>query len=65
MSKDGIREIYLETYPQTSKEDEPRIMSSIQLSRNFESGGFIEDENSYIIAFIPATSNTLIIKKNG
>jgi hypothetical protein len=63
LSKDDIKKIYLEVYPETKPEDEARIMSSIQLTRNFESGGFLEDENSYVIAFLPATTNTLIIKR--
>ena len=63
LSKEDIIEIYLKTYPDTPEEDKARIMSSLTLTHSFDNGGYIEDYNAYILVFVPATTNTLIIKK--
>lgn len=61
LSTEDIIKIYMEVYPETKEEDKSSIISSVTLTWSFDAG-YIEDENAYILVFIPATSNTLIIK---
>lgn len=63
LSTEDIIKIYLEVYPETTEENKGNIMSKLNLTWSFDNG-YIEDENGYILVFVPATSNTLIIKQN-
>lgn len=63
LSEEEVKDLLIESYPSITDEQKAMIKHTLNLSRNFENGAYIEDENSYVFACIPATTNTLIIKQ--
>lgn len=54
--------IYMEVYPKTTEEDSENLIHQVVLTHSFDQGGYIEDDDAYILMIIPTTPNTLVIK---